>query len=326
MYTRILVPLDGSKAAERVLPYARFVGSKLSVPVELLAIVDVVEIGLHISPDKAHLLNDVIENTLQRSEQYLRRVAETFSDVEVRCTVQKGVAEEVIIDKAAEDPGTLISMAAHGRSGLDRWLLGSVAEKVLRGASNPVLLYRPSEEERPQGYAFLRTIIAPLDGSELAEAVLPAVTELAKRLDAEVILFRAYHIPYTAMVPADGYYPPIDYELIENFREEAISYLEKKAEALKQLGVAKVSCVAKEGFAADQIISLARQTQDNLIAMCTHGRSGIRRWVLGSVTETVVRHSGDPVLVIRAQHEPQPGERPVPVQAPLSSAAATPAT
>jgi nucleotide-binding universal stress UspA family protein len=156
--------------------------------------------------------------------------------------------------------------------------------------------------------------------------VLPAVAELAKRLEAEVILFRAYHIPYTAVVPAEGYYPPIDLELIDSFRDEAVSYLEKKAETLKQLGVQKVSYVAKEGLAADQIIALARQTPDNLIAMCTHGRSGIKRWVLGSVTETVVRHSGDPVLVIRALHQRQPSQRPVQMEASLTSAAGTPVT
>ena len=69
---------------------------------------------------------------------------------------------------------------------------------------------------------------------------------------------------------------------------------------MKKLGIDNVSYVAKEGFAADEIISLARKSPDNLIAMCTHGRSGVKRWMLGSVTETVVRHSADPVLVIRA--------------------------
>jgi len=65
------------------------------------------------------------------------------------------------------------------------------------------------------------------------------------------------------------------------------------------MGIAKVSCVTPEGFAADEIISLGQKTPNNLIAMCTHGRSGVKRWVLGSVTEKVVRHSGDPVLVLR---------------------------
>jgi nucleotide-binding universal stress UspA family protein len=92
-----------------------------------------------------------------------------------------------------------------------------------------------------------------------------------------------------------------DEELISAFRDEAVSYLEKKAETLKQWGIDRVSYSAEYGLAADAIISFARKTPDNLIAMCTHGRTGVRRWVLGSVTETVVRHSSDPVLVIRAR-------------------------
>jgi nucleotide-binding universal stress UspA family protein len=90
-----------------------------------------------------------------------------------------------------------------------------------------------------------------------------------------------------------------DEEFIAAMRDEAVAYLEKKTAAMKKLGVDKVSCVAEYGLAADEIISLARKTPDNLIAMCTHGHSGVKRWMLGSVTETVVRHSGDPVLVIR---------------------------
>jgi nucleotide-binding universal stress UspA family protein len=66
------------------------------------------------------------------------------------------------------------------------------------------------------------------------------------------------------------------------------------------MGVDEVSTIAEYGFAADEIVSLARKTPDNLVAMCTHGHSGVKRWVLGSVTETVVRHAGSPVLVIRA--------------------------
>jgi nucleotide-binding universal stress UspA family protein len=192
-------------------------------------------------------------------------------------------------------------MATHGRSGINRWLLGSIAEKVLRGATNPLLLIRATEEAKTEGEANLRSIVVPLDGSELAECVLPTVAELAKPLQLEVILFRAYTIPYSALAAdAEGFYLVTDEELISAMRDEAVAYLEKKAEAMKKLGVDRVSTIAEYGLAADEIISLARKTPDNLIAMCTHGRSGVKRWVLGSVTETVVRHSGDPVLVIRA--------------------------
>ncbi len=106
---------------------------------------------------------------------------------------------------------------------------------------------------------------------------------------------------YSALIPyplvlwlwtPEGYYVATDEEVIAALRDEAVAYLEKKTEAIKKLGVEKVSYVAEYGLAADEIISLARKTPDNLIAMCTHGHSGVKRWVLGSVTETVVRHSG----------------------------------
>ena len=90
------------------------------------------------------------------------------------------------------------------------------------------------------------------------------------------------------------------FTIITALRDEAIAYLERKTEEMRTLGVAKVSYLARDGFAADEIIGVARNASGNLIAMCTHGRSGIKRWALGSVTETIVRHSGDPVLVMRA--------------------------
>ena len=122
---------------------------------------------------------------------------------------------------------------------------------------------------------------------------------MAKTLGLEVLLFRAYQIPYNAYAGDDGYVVNYD-ELLGTVRDESKDYLEKKVAELKKLGVAKVSVLTKEGFAGDEIIALGRKTPDNLIAMCSHGRSGVRRFVLGSVTETVVRHSGDPVLVLRA--------------------------
>lgn len=299
MYEVILVPLDGSKTAEKVLPYARYLAGKFKVPVELLAVVDVVEIASHMTSEKVHFLDTIIEDAVQHSTTYLRGVATTIAGTNVRCSVEKGRAEDTIIEKAATDKTMLITMATHGRSGLNRFLLGSIAEKVLRGTVNPLLLIRAGDE-KSQGEAMLKSIIVPLDGSELAEAVLPIVADMAKKLDLEIELFRTYHVPYNVYSGDEGLYAVNYEELLAGLRDEAAEYLEKKAADLKRLGVAKVQCITKEGLAADEIISLGRKTPDNLIAMSSHGRSGVRRWVLGSVTELVVRHSGDPVLVIRS--------------------------
>jgi nucleotide-binding universal stress UspA family protein len=299
MHSKILVPLDGSKTAEKVLPYARYLAGKFKIPVELLAVVDIAEVASHMASEKARFLDTIVEDAVRYCTTYLRGVATTFAGTDVRCSVEKGKAEDTIIEKAATDKAMLVTMATHGRSGLNRFLLGSVAEKVLRGSVNPLLLIRASEGAKSEGEATLKSIIVPLDGSELAEGVLPMVADMAKTLDLEVELFRAYHIPYNVYAGDEGFYAGNYDELLAGVRDETVEYLDGKAADLKRLGVAKVTCVTKEGFAGDEIIALGRKTADNLIAMSSHGRSGVKRWVLGSVAETVARHSGDPVLISR---------------------------
>jgi nucleotide-binding universal stress UspA family protein len=216
----------------------------------------------------------------------------------VKCTTEKGRPEEVILEKARENT-TLITMATHGRSGINRFLLGSIAEKVLRAATSPILLVRASEGVSSEGEATLNSVVVPLDGSELAETVFPNVIALARELGLEVILLRAYKVPANIYASAEDYYPVPYEEIRTELKDEAHAYLAKKVEELKRFGISKVSSVMPEGLGADEIMALGRKLPDNLIAMCTHGRTGVGRWVFGSVTETVVRHSGDPVLVVR---------------------------
>jgi nucleotide-binding universal stress UspA family protein len=300
MYKKILIPLDGSKTAEKVLPYARYLAGRFKIPVELLAVIDIAEIATHMTAEKARFLDTMVEESVRASENYLRRVAGSFPGITVNSTVEKGRAEDAIIEKGGGYNDVLIAMATHGRSGLNRFLLGSVAEKVLRGTSNPLLLARATETASADGEAALKSLIVPLDGSEVAEAVLPVAADMAKKLGLEIVLFRAYHIPYNAYSADEGFYAVNFDELIAGVRDEANDYLQKKLADVKAMGVEKISVVSKEGFAGDEIIALGRHTPGGLIAMSSHGRSGVKRWVLGSVTETVVRHTADPVLVIRA--------------------------
>jgi len=300
MYSKILIPLDGSKTAEKVLPYARYLAGKFKIPVELLAVVDIAEMATHMAADKARFLDSLVEDSLRASESYLRGIAATFKGVTVTNTVEKGRAEDAIIEKGGGYKDILIAMATHGRSGLNRFLLGSVAEKVLRGTANPLLLARATETAKADGEGIFETLIVPLDGSEVAENVLPSAAEMAKKLGLAVVLFRAYHIPYTVYSGNEGFYAVDFNELIAGVRDEANAYLEKKVAEMRSLGVEKVTPLSKEGFAGDEIITLGRNTPNGLIAMSSHGRSGVKRWVLGSVAETVLRHTSDPVLVIRS--------------------------
>ncbi len=298
MFSRMLIPLDGSKTAEKVLPYARRLAAVSHVSVELLGVVEMTDIAGDIASNEAPYAEALIREAVRNSREYLENLAKTFRNGKVRCNVQQGRPEDIIIAAAAADKGTLIAMATHGRSGVSRWLLGSVTEKVLRSTVNPLLVVRAPGDSKTDGEAALRSVIVPLDGSEIAETVLSPVAALAKALELQVILVRVYRLPL-ATYGGDDYYVPDYLELKDQIKDEAEGYLNFKASLLREQGVAEVCTVIIEGSAADAIISLARKTPDNLVAMSPYGRSGLQRWVLGSVTEKVVRDCEDPVLIVR---------------------------
>jgi nucleotide-binding universal stress UspA family protein len=295
MFTRVLVPLDGSTPAEHVLPYARLLAAKLHIAVELLS---VVETPVHMAARKALYLEDLIERAVTTSDEYLKRVAATFANTDIRTTVRKGNPEELILATAEADASILIAMASHGYSGITRWLLGSIAEKVMRESKNPVLLVRGREDAVSPGVATLTSIIVPLDGSELAATILPKATELAQFLTSKLVILQSFS-GTQGFTSYEAYRPDFD-ELEQSARRAATDYLAEKKEQLMAAGV-EVLTVAAEGDPAETIIELAKGSPQSLIAMSTHGRSGIRRWLLGSVTEKVARHADDPLLVIRAQ-------------------------
>ena len=298
MYSKILVPLDGSKTAESVLPLARSFARALQIPVELLGVIDIVEVAYQVARDRVAILTSLVNDATGRLTEYLEGIAQNFPTGTARCTIKTGSAAEAIINSGATDKQTLIALATHGRSGLNRWLLGSVAKKVLRGGSNPTLVVRARDDKHPSwAMATLKRIIVALDGSELSEGILPYVKDLAKQLDLEVTLIRLYGGLSAA---GDGFYSPHQVDaLTARLREETVAYLESKIEEMKRQGLNKISFAAKEGLEADEILAFARETPDTMIAMCTHGRSGVQRWALGSITERVVRHSDNPVLVVR---------------------------
>jgi nucleotide-binding universal stress UspA family protein len=213
----------------------------------------------------------------------------------------KGNPESSIVEYAAQNPAAMIAMATHGRSGLNRWLLGSVAEKVLRSTSNPLLLIRATPPTRTDEPLAIKSIMVPLDGSALAETVLPPISELAKKLDAEMVLFRAYNIPAGFYDAGGGFAIDLD-RLLAQTEADVLHYLEEKKAGLKKAGVGSVTIASRQGYDADEIINYAGNRPDRLIALCSHGRSGVRRWAVGSVAETVVRHCSSPVLVFRAPH------------------------
>jgi nucleotide-binding universal stress UspA family protein len=300
MYTNIIVPLDGSTLAEGVLPYVRSLARQLELPVTLLQVIDPEVVSSYTTARDRNQYDTIVAAMKVSSGEYLGKSASRFGvPLKVDSLIEIGSPADTIVRVGARDARALIAMATHGRSGLQRWTMGSVADKVLHATSNHLLLIRPREEAGAEEEA-LTKIVVPLDGSELAEKVLPDVMELGQKMSAEIILLRAYALPLSIYGMGEGEYIPKMDELQSRVRLEAKEYLDAKVEELKAKSPATVSSVLLEGFGPAEIVDFAKKTPANLIAMCTHGRSGMKRWVLGSVTERVVQASGDPVLVIRA--------------------------
>lgn len=299
MYRRILVPLDGSKTAEAVLPYARRLVGDLKAPVELLTVIDLAELSKHVHAEKLTNLDEVIKDQVVNAEKYLSGVASSFQGENISYRVEKGETAGTILSKAETDKGTLITMATHGRTGLKRWLLGSIAEKVLRATNNPLLLIRANKEAATNGKATLDSVMIPLDGSELAESILPYAVELAKIVNLKLRLMRSYYTT-GVLFNYEDYLANLK-DLPARSKNEAIGYLDAKVEQLETERLSNVASFVAEGEPAQMILEGAAEIPNCVIAMCTHGRSGVDRWMLGSVTEKVMRHSGNPVLVIRAR-------------------------
>jgi nucleotide-binding universal stress UspA family protein len=302
----ILVPLDGSALAEQVLPYVRYLATIRNAQIQLLRVIS--------DADKEALLahEDVLlargrgpaltrqarerrvwQRLTAHAKSYLAAQATQLSAVglAVAAKVCTGHPAEMIMQMAAECGSDLIVMATHGYSGVTRWLLGSVADKVVQAASVPVLLVRGTA---PPGYR-IRRLLVPLDGSALACQALPFTIQLATRCHAEIVLLQA--IP-----PTIGTYPYV--VLPAGVREmlhlQAVRELREVADDLQQRGLIATPLVTG-GEPAEVIVETAAQQHVDLIVMATHGYSGIKRWALGSVADKVAHAARTPLVLIRAQ-------------------------
>jgi nucleotide-binding universal stress UspA family protein len=293
MYKRVLVPLDGSKAAEIALPYAKEITAKFGAD---FCLVSVSEPG---RGEEDHLYQAYLDRVLEQVRGQLEEWGAKEKG-ELNRAVLTGRPANEILRYADETNVDLIVMTGRGRTGSGPWVLGNVAAKVLRATVKPVLLVKVAADSAAlQQRKLIKRILLPLDGSKVGEAAIPLAEELAKILVAEIILLRAL----LAGDPAGGWdatmYSPRHEEEEEHRRESAMTYLNDVRDALEKKGL-RVSSAVTMGLPPDQILDYSEANAVDLIAMSTHGRSGIGRWVFGSVTDKVL-HAGEiPVLVVRA--------------------------
>ncbi len=298
MLQHILVGLDGSPLAETILVYVSTLAKGLGADVTLLHVVHLSEDMRREEPYR--LMQPIIQQEETRAHDYLHGVAQrlTNAGVKIQSQVSVGDAAAEIVRYAQQEGMDLIALATHGRSGLQRWFYGSVAEKVLHTTQRPLLLIRPTDEPVTPSQD-LTQVVVPLDGSPLAEAALPLVEALAARCHVPLVLLRVVEILSVTFTDPTGM-AGVNYQvLLDSLQEAADSYLNQLAASLRGKGLS-VQTVAPMGLPADKIVGYTHQHPGTLVVMSTHGHSGIAGVVLGSVARRVVQHGNTPTLIVRS--------------------------
>jgi nucleotide-binding universal stress UspA family protein len=296
MYRSLLVPLDGSTPAESVLPYAEGLAHLSGARLILL------QVPAPAVVDHTHQVADEA-GAVSASTTYLGRISTHLNarGIDVETSIAEGDVAGAIVRSAERLGVDAIAMATHGRSGLGRWLYGSVAEEVLRRAGVPVFLVPaacsyawPVDPTMPASKPRRRLrVLVPLDGSSLGEAALSPAGQLASSIDGGVLLLRVVELPTYPYGPA---YAAFIFDP-EPEIAEAERYLDHVAGELRQgQTVASITAV---GQPATAIATVAREQSADVIAMATHGRTGLARITLGSVTVAVLQQAALPLLLVR---------------------------
>lgn len=303
MVKKVLVPLDGSATSERALEPALNLARPQRAQLILLHSMIPVHTMLPVFADEyAWVWPEGSRDVSRRqASEYLTSVAQRQAEagVEVRTLLVEGDEAVAILDAAAEESVDLIVMSAFGYSGMTRWSMGSITEKVLHSAPCPVFVVRSAKP--------IHNILITLDGSELAEKAMEPALELACALDARVTLlrvtrppFRPDQIPYLQWVEDD-----LGEQLGTNLRNGAETYL--RDVALRHQGTRPggepLGTVVRQGPPVEEILDYANSHMIDLIALSTHGRTGLRRWIYGSIAARVLRGSACNVLIVRPPAE-----------------------
>jgi nucleotide-binding universal stress UspA family protein len=297
---KILVPLDFSPASLKALDYAVSMAKQFHAAIHLVHVYPPDEAAS--APGAGHLLLQSAEAIERLNEELTgihRKHVSTFRPE--NCHIRAGRPYEQIINLARGVDADLIALSTRGHSGLKHLLLGSTAERVVRGAPCPVLVVRKRKQRaKTRGDAFaIRTILVPTDFSQCSLAGTEYAAFLAKNLHATLRLFHAMY-PYTNYVFVDRAGVRVS-GLAEAMEETA----RQEMDALKQMDFLRglfVQTKVLPGLAVDEICAAAGDPDVDLIVTSTHGRTGLKHALIGSVAEQVVRYAERPVLVVPSRH------------------------
>ena len=303
---RILVPLDGSREALAALPYARV----LAVPGTAVILLGVVPVADEVIAGTGQMLVPADQMTAieeDRARAPLEEAARGLRDAghTVSVEVTAGDPATRILDVAEERGAAMIVMASRGRGALGRLIYGSVADRVAREAAVPTMVVRAAQPA--PGPVGITRLVVPLDGSPLAEAALAVTAAVSRRLgETPLFLVRVVN-PVELMPPAVGMAEAIPAEVYAETEEQmeagARTYLDGVAAELRAQGLPVATQVLTGPPAA--AIEAATRPGD-VTVLCSHERTGVMRWLVGSVAEQLVREDEAPVILVPAPHEERP--------------------
>lgn len=302
MYRSILVPLDGSSFSEHALPLARALTRACRARLRLAHV--------HVAPvayyaDGLPVINaenDLLSREAERD--YLERLRAELSanGLATTCVLLEEPVGAALAREAAEREADLVIMTTHGRGGWSRMWLGSVADELMHNLNIPLLLIHPREGTPGPTGEFRRILIA-LDGSPLAEQILPSVQALGADEQTEYTLLQVIE-PFVALGGPAPYSAQLEQDFTERRQDEAEAYLESVARRLRIQGPRVRTRVVADLQVAQAILNDAWRRQADLIALATHGRGGLRRLLVGSVADKVLRGADTPVLLLRPREVP----------------------
>ena len=300
---RILVPLDGSRFAEQALSTACALARRAGGELKLAHVVDFVSFLPDPQDSAEESLHQNARNDAEHYLEHQRAELEQTSGVPVNATVTEGLPADEIQEQAKKWRADLIVMATHGHGAFDRAWIGSVADAVVRASSTPVVLVRADESQAAKpGAQSLANILIALDGSNLAEQAVEPVVRLARAIGGRLIVLRVVR-PWVVATRPMAYahqLPELREKALAARCAEARDYVTRIASSLEgDLENVTSDVIVAESSEAAEIIRYADRCEVDLIALATRGRSGLRRLMLGSVADKLIRGSRVPVLVVR---------------------------
>jgi len=298
MLRRILVSLDGTVFSEQALPWAVSVAKRSGAAIRLATV--------EVPPPMAFPDVNFLPSLRDAELAYLDGVAERLRAagvVEVDVDVLNGNAPEALEEHRRQIQADVTVMATHGRGPVARSWLGSVADQFVRATAAPVLMIRPREADGPVDLASLpvvERIVLTLDGSAVSESAIEPTMSLANVYGARTTLVRVIEYPnHTESVYLPDMVEAVE-ERLEESRKATDDELGRMAAQLSTNGASVDQETRVVIHAAEGILDIASELGADVIAMASHGRTGIRRAVLGSVTDKVLRGSDRPVFIVRA--------------------------